>query len=501
MRRPHAILAIDQGTTSTKAIVLDEDGKILGSSLPDRFTIDVRYPRPGWVEFEPQQLLRSVCDSAKAAVAHANLSWSAIAGIGLANQGETVIAFDRATGRPIHPAISWQDCRTEAITNRWRQQGLEQDVLATTGLRLDPYFSAAKIAWILENVDEACTLQKAGRLGLGPSDAWLLHQLTGGEHFVTDVATASRTMLMDLATSQWSPQLAKSFGIAVDDLPRIVLNAEPIGLTAEPSFGAKVPITGLCVDQQAALLGHHAVESGQAKLTYGTGCFLLAHVGSDCSRRAAGLLTSVGWKTSEETAYVFDGGVYSAGSLMDWVCEIGLAADVDEVARLAREIDVPSPVLLIPAFSGLAAPRWASRARACWLGMDQSTDRRHLVRSALEAIAFRIKEIFDAMDDADFQLRRISVDGGLSRCDLLMQIQADVLDVPLARSDLAECTALGAGYFAGLGCGLWKSMAQLPSRIEPVRSFEPRASNAVRYEAAFDQWKNACTAVIQLFDS
>ena len=501
MSRPNAILAIDQGTTSTKAVVINEDGKILGSSLPDRFAIDVRYPQPGWVEFDPQQLLDSIRDSAQAAIASAQMSWSEIAGVGIANQGETVIAFNRATGRPIHPAISWQDCRTEAITNRWRSHGLEQDVFTTTGLRLDPYFSAAKMAWILENVDEARELRSAGRLGLGTSDAWLLYQLTGGTRFVTDVATASRTMLMNLSTLQWCPRLTELFGVGIDDLPKIVLNAEAIGNTVESSFGAEVPITGLCVDQQAALFGQRAVNSGQAKVTYGTGCFLLANIGSDSSQRAEGLLTSVAWRIADETTYVFDGGVYSAGSLVDWLCEIGLAVDVEELSRLAREIAAPSPVMLIPAFSGLAAPRWSSRARACWLGMDQSTDRRHLVRSALEAIAFRVKEICDAMDEAGFQLRRIDVDGGLSRCDLLMQIQADVLDIALVRSDVAECTALGAGYFAGLGCGLWNSTEQLPPSGEPSQVFKPAATGRDHYDAAFDRWTKACTAVIQLFES
>jgi len=492
------ILAIDQGTTSTKALVIDQAGTILGSSLPDRFTIEADYPQPGWVEFDPWQLAESVRRSAETAVHRAGVDQDEIAGIGLANQGETVIAFDAETGQPIYPAISWQDCRTEPITSDWSARGLQDSVHSTTGLRLDPYFSAAKWAWIMEHVSSARDLQAAGRLRLGTSDAWLLWQLTGGQQFVTDVSTASRTMLMDLSTLDWSPQLADSLGIAVSDLPRIVPNAEPIGVTSNTWCLPDVPITGLCVDQQAALFGHGALDSGQAKITYGTGCFLLANAGSDPKRRAPGLLTSVGWHIGNETAYVFDGGVYSAGSLVDWLCRLGLADDIQQLAELALAIDAPSPVMLIPAFSGLAAPRWSSRTRACWLGMDPGTDRSHLARSAFEAIAFRVKEIHDVMHNSGIPSRQVTVDGGLSGCDVLMQIQADVLDLSVARNSLSEFTALGAGYLAGLGCGLWQSPRQLPHSAVETIHFEPQASVRRDYANAFAKWQRACSAAVQM---
>jgi len=492
------ILAIDQGTTSAKALVIDQDGAIRGASSPERFGIEAGYPQPGWVEFDPDRMLDTVRQSAQAAVRNAGIRFTEIAGIGLANQGETVIAFDGASGRPICPAISWQDRRTEHITERWRSSGMEATIFATTGLRLDPYFSAAKLAWIMENVPEANRLQATGRLRLGTSDSWLLWQLTGGEHFITDVSTASRTMLLDLATLQWSTHLAASFGIPIEDLPRVVPNAERIGVTTKAVFGAEIPITGICADQQAALFGQRALDTGQAKITYGTGCFLLANIGTDSTRRASGLLTSVGWKLGGETTYVFDGGIYCAGSLVNWLCDLGLAADVDEVARLAQEIDPPSQVVLIPAFNGLAAPRWSSRARACWLGMDQGTDRRHLIRSALEAIAFRVKEVVDAMEESGIRLESVDVDGGLARCDLLMQIQAAVLRVSLERSSLSECTALGVGYLAGLGCGLWESPQQLPQSVGQGTPFEPDATVANAYVAAFDRWKRVCSAVVQM---
>ncbi len=494
------ILAIDQGTTSTKALVIDQDGAIIGTSWPELFGIEATYPQPGWVEFDPDRMLDTVRQSATAAVRNAGIGFTEIAGIGLANQGETVIAFDGASGRTICPAISWQDRRTEHLTERWRSSGMEETISATTGLRLDPYFSAAKLAWILENVGEAHRLQEAGRLRLGTSDAWLLWQLTGGEHFITDVSTASRTMLLELATLQWSPHLAESFGIPIDCLPRVVPNAERIGVTTQAMFGSEIPITGICVDQQAALFGQRALDTGQAKITYGTGCFLLANIGTDSTLRASGLLTSVGWSIGGETTYVFDGGVYSAGSLVDWLCDLGLATDVDEVARLAQEIDPPSQVMLIPALSGLAAPRWSSRARACWLGMDQGTDRRHLIRSALEAIAFRVREVFDAMEESGIRPECVDVDGGLAQSDLLMQIQAALLNVSLRRNSLSECTALGAGYLAGLGCGLWESPQQLPQSMGERVSFEPDATVANAYAAAFERWKRFCSAVVQMGD-
>ena len=307
-------------------------------------------------------------------------------------------------------------------------------------------------------------------------------------------------MLLDLATLEWSPRLAESFDISIDGLPRVVSNAERIGVTAEAMFASEIPITGICVDQQAALFGQRALGTGQAKITYGTGCFLLANIGTDSARRAPGLLTSVGWRIGGETTFVFDGGVYSAGSLVDWLCELGLAADVDELATLAEEIEPPSQVVLIPAFSGLAAPRWSGQARACWLGMDQGTDRRHLIRSALEAIAFRVKEIFDVMQESGVRLRHVNVDGGLSRCDLLMQIQADLLNVALTRNSLAEFTALGVGYLAGLGCGLWDSPQQLPQSQAELTSFKPDTAVAGNYSAAFERWKRVCTLVVEMGD-
>ncbi len=490
------ILAIDQGTTSTKAVVLDDEGRLCGPAATAG-PINGRHPRQGWVEFDPVQLLESVHQSAEGAVRGAGLTFSDIAAIGLANQGETCIAFEAATGRPIYPAISWQDRRCEEIVKAWRASGLESAVVEATGLRLDEYFTAPKLAWLLRHVTTAQDLYAAGQLRYGTSDAWLIWQLTGGQQFVTDPATASRTMLFDLATQQWSPAILEALGLAESALPTIVGNAEAIGVTDERWFGMEIPIAGLCVDQQAALFGQGGIKAGHTKITYGTGCFILANAGGDSSRRAAGLLTSVGWRLGSAPAtYVFDGGVYSAGSLVDWLCSLGLASSAAEASQLASDVEHSNGALLVPAFSGLGAPRWASRARACWLGMTQGTDRRCLARASFEAIAFSVKEIVDRMTEAGMRLERINVDGGLTRSDLLMQMQADMLGIVLTRNAMPEATALGVGYLAGIGSGLWGGDSLPAPPNKDVTTLEPRAAAHADYAVRYERWKLACDAVI-----
>jgi glycerol kinase len=446
-------------------------------------------------------MLETVRQSAQAALRNAGLTANEVAAIGIANQGETVIAFDARDGRPVTSAISWQDRRGEPFAERWQAEGLHDELFRITGLRLDAYFSGPKLAWILQNVPQARMLQRSGQLRYGTSDAWLIWQLTGGRHFVTDVATASRTMLMDLATLNWSPTLSDSFGIPISGLPRILPNASSVGVTSRQAIGDEIPVAGICVDQQAALFGHGALDAGQAKITYGTGCFVLTNIGDVSTRRAPGLLTSVGWRIADNTSFVFDGGVYSAGSLIDWLCKLGLAPDVNAVSQLAAATGEESRVMLIPAFGGLAAPRWASRARACWVGIDHGTNQGDLARSALESIAFCVKEIVEAIGDAGIQLERVDVDGGLSQCDLLMQIQADVLGIPLSRSDLPEYTAVGAGYLAGLGGGLWRSLNELPTPSQEKKMFTPDEAAGRRLRSTFAAWKEVCSRVVAMGDA
>jgi glycerol kinase len=478
---------------------MDHEGKVLGRSTPGRFRVEARHPRPGWVEYDPEQLLTVVRESALSAIRNAHLTSSEIAAIGLSNQGETVIAFDAENGQPIYPAISWQDRRGEEILTQWRAEGLDDGVVsAATGLRLDPYFSAIKFSWILENVPRARALLAIGRLRFGTSDAWILWHLTGGRAFVTDVATASRTMLLSLATCQWDNTLAAACGIPVEGLPEVVSNSAEIGLTDKNFLGVEIPVTGVCVDQQAALFGQRAFATGQAKITFGTGCFILANIGHDATRRAAGLLTSVGWRIQYDTTFVFDGGVFSAGSLMDWLCRIGLAANVKQLAELVASAGDRTDIFFVPALGGLGAPHWSGQTRAGWIGMDHGTNQGHMVRSAFEALTFRVKELVDAMSQSGINLSEIQLDGGLSQCDILMQMQADVLGIPLRRGEFSELTALGVGYLAGLGCGIWKSPAEIPNTLTVGRRFEPTNGLGRACLDKFTRWKQICAAVTEL---
>ena len=489
------ILAIDQGTASTKSLLIDEDGRIVGTSADENYDIDASYPRPGWVEYDPEQILETICASAKAAVYNAELTWDDVAAVGLANHGETVIAFDADDGQPIYPAISWQDRRGEELIHAWREEGLDDLVRQETGLRLDAYFSASKLAWIVRNVPAAKKLLKKNRLRLGTSDSWLLWQLTGGRVFVTDVATASRTMLLNLKSLGWSDSLIDAFGLRRDCLPQIKANATRIGETVEDTFGFQLPITGLCVDQQAALFGHGCLHMGETKATYGTGCFLLSNIGKSPGSRATGLLSCVGWNIDGNLSYVFDGGVYSAGSLVQWLVELGLVGDMRELSHLAADVDDTNGVVMIPAFSGLAAPHWKGQARACWTGMSLGTDRRHLVRAALESIAYRVKDIVSSMKAADITIHRLHADGGLTRCEFLMQFQADVLGIPVVCANMPERTALGVGLMAGIGCMLWNGLSDLPHPSTDTKTYTPRVEFKGRYRQQYEKWRSICLEV------
>lgn len=485
------ILAIDQGTTSTKALVVDESGRIVGRS--EGHGVDARRPRPGWVEYEAEQMLATVVDAARSAVGAAGVGFDSIVAVGLANQGETAIAFDASDAAPVYPAISWQDRRTEETVAAWRERGLEGEVRDSTGLTLESYFSAPKIAWILDNVGRARELSRSGRLRAGTSDAWLLWRLSGGRHFVTDAATASRTMLLDLRQMRWSARLADAFGVPVDVLPRIEANAGRLATVDAHWFGVELPITGLCVDQQAALFGHGCFAAGDAKATYGTGCFLLANVGNDCALRAPGLLTCVAWQIGGEVAFALDGGIYSAGSLIDWMVELGVAQSAAELSQLASEVPDSAGAVVIPALAGLAAPRWQGRARACFAGMSHATDRRHLARAALEAIAHRVREIFDAMAEAAVGLSRLNVDGGLTSSQTLMQMQADALGVPVHLAATSELTGFGVALLTGLGAGVWPSIDGLPLQRGNALTYEPKPGAAAR--TGYERWRRFCDEV------
>jgi glycerol kinase len=489
------VLAIDQGTTSSKAIVLSRDGEIV--SVSRGFSVESLYPRPGWVEFDPGQMFQSVCDAARDAVERASLSFADIAAIGLANQGETVIAFDRRNGEPIGNAISWQDRRTNAIVDQWRNRGIGDLVTARSGLRLDPYFSAAKLRWLLDHDQHAQQVLADGVLGMGTSDVWLIWMLTGGEAFVTDSATGSRTMLMDLETIRWSDELLSMFELPGQVLPRIARCDEPIGETQKELFGVSIPIAGLCVDQHAAVFGHRCFQPNQAKTTYGTGCFMLANIGDNPSLRARGLLTVLCYHLRDNVAYALEGGVYSAGSIIEWLVRLGLLNDPSQLDPVAGSVEDPGGVYLVPAFSGLAAPYWESRARACWTGLNPGTDRRHLVRSAVEAIAFRIGDIHIAMAEAGVEVKRMRVDGGLTRSQVLMQTQSDLLGIDLDARENPQVTAIGVGLMAGLGAGVWSWPDGLP--VSPSGGFQygPNENSACSLRTRHVTFARLCREAVQ----
>jgi len=501
MAKQKYLLAIDQGTTSSKALVLDLNGTV--TAISRNFAVPATYPRADWVQCDPWDILRSVVSAGKNAIRSAGISPEDIAAIGLANQGETIVAFDDENGEPICPAISWQDRRTMPIIDRWRAEGLGDEVHQRTGLRLDPYFSAGKFRWVLDNVPRAKSLLQKGRLRLSTTDGWLLRQLCGPDAFLTDVATASRTMIFNLETCQWDQHLLRSTGIPAWTLPRIVSNCQAVARTKDDIFGRGIAVCGLCVDQQAALFGQRCFHAGQAKATYGTGCFVQVNIGQQSRLRHNGLLTSVAWQIAERRAYVLDGGVYCAGSMLNWLKDcFRLFEDPSEIDELARSVNDSGGVYLIPAFAGIGAPYWLGGAKGAILGLTLGTRPEHLLRGALEAIIFRVKDILDTMRSAGANIELLRVDGGLTRNDLLMQLQADLLGLSLECHSHSQLTALGVGMMAGIGSGMYKDMDDLPQPTDARKVIAPRENQqSCSLRLRYDNWRKACQEVIQWCNS
>ncbi len=489
------ILALDQGTTSSKAIILDREANIVAVS--GNFPIPVQSPRAGWVEYDPEHMLQSLVDAGRDVVKAAMIHPSEIAIVGLANQGETVIAFDKKSGDPICRAISWQDRRTLDIVTQWQKQGFDIPVEQKTGLRLDPYFSASKIHWILENIEAAASLLETNRLGLATSDVWLLSRLTGGEVFATDRSTASRTMMLNLDTLDWDEDLLQRFEIPRKVLPDLVDNSTVVGDVHRSWFGCTIPLGGLCVDQQAALFGQRCFQAGQAKLTYGTGCFMLANVGPHRELRNRALLTSLGWQLRDDAHYVFDGGIYTAGSVVDWMIDkLKLADSSAEIDQLLEGQQDSGGPFFIPALAGLAAPYWEPDMRGAWFGLTLAHDRKDLLRAAMESIAFRVKDIFDAMVSSGLMLDSLKVDGGLTRSKFLMQYQADLLGIPLEAGEVAEATAYGIGLLSGLAGGFFASTAHFPESDQCGTLYQPDGRRSGEYLERYRQWRRITDELI-----
>jgi glycerol kinase len=469
------VLALDQGTTSSRSILFDTSGDPVAIAQRE-FT--QRFPQPGWVEHDAQEIWDTQRATMGEVLASAGASGADIAAIGVTNQRETCLLWERASGRPLAPAIVWQDRRTDGECQRLRALGHEAAVARRTGLRLDPYFSATKIAWLLDHVPHARERAERGEVIFGTIDSWLIFNLTGGRAHVTDVSNASRTLLLDLESGAWSQEMLELFNIPRACLPMLIASSlTPQEAPHAEIGGRRVPITGIAGDQQAALFGQACFARGTAKNTYGTGCFVLMNTGTSPTYSTHRLVSSIAWQRGHRT-YALEGSVFVAGAVVQWLRDgLGVIATASEVEALAASVPDTGGVHFVPAFTGLGAPHWDPKARGAILGLSRGTTRAHLARAALEAIAFQSAEVLQAMErDSGQPLMELRVDGGAAGNNLLMQFQADLLGVPVVRPVVTETTALGAAYLAGLGAGYWASEADVVANWRVDRRFEPARS-------------------------
>jgi glycerol kinase len=471
------ILALDQGTTSSRAIVFRSDGSIAAVVQKEFPQI---FPRPGWVEHDPRDIWSTQAGVAAEALTKANVSAADVAAIGIANQRETTVVWDRATGEPICNAIVWQDRRTANICDRLRARKLDRLIRRKTGLVIDAYFSATKVQWILQNVKGARTRARAGELAFGTVDSWLVWNLTAGKVHVTDVSNASRTMLLDITKGEWADDLLDLFGVPRSLLPEVRSSSEIYGVTT--LLGAPIPIAGIAGDQQAALFGQACTRPGMAKNTYGTGCFMLMNTGTKRIASKNHLLTTVAWRVGGRTEYALEGSIFVAGAVVQWLRDgLDFLRSAAEVEALAASVSDTGGVYFVPAFAGLGAPHWDQYARGTIVGLTRGTTKAHITRAALEGIVLQVMDVLKAMEaDAGIKVRELRVDGGASVNDLLMQLQADLLNVPVVRPKVAETTALGAAYLAGLAVGYWKSQADIARQWQADKRFTPAMKSAAR---------------------
>ncbi len=466
------ILALDQGTTSSRAIVFDHHGQIR-SVAQQEFT--QHFPEPGHVEHDAEEIWATQHAVAREALARAGLTARDVAALGITNQRETTLVWDRATGRPIHHALVWQDRRTAAFCDDLKAAGHEALFRERTGLVLDPYFSGTKVRWLLDHVDGARARAEAGALAFGTIDTWLVWHLTGGRVHVTDPSNASRTLLFNIHTGDWDDDLLDVLGIPRSLLPEVRSSSEVYGETAPGLFDAPIPIAGIAGDQQAALFGQLCTRPGMVKNTYGTGCFMLMHTGGKAVPSSHGLLTTVAWRLGDRMEYALEGSVFIAGAVVQWLRDgLGLIGSSAEVETLAAGVPDNGGVYLVPAFTGLGAPHWDPYARGAILGLTRGTTKAHLARAALESIAYQVADVVEAMEaDAGLRLAELRVDGGATANNLLLQFQTDLLGVPVVRPRVLETTALGAAYLAGLAVGYWDGLDDLAAQWTEDRRFAP----------------------------
>lgn len=465
------ILAFDQGTTSSRAIVFDHSGLPVASAQKEFTQI---YPQPGWVEHDPEEIWSSQAGVAGEVLARAGLKSSDIAAIGITNQRETTVVWDRATGKPVYNAIVWQDRRTAEFCDKLKSLGTDRTILGKTGLIVDAYFSATKVRWILENVKGARALAEKGLLAFGTVDTWLIWNLTRGKLHITDVSNASRTMLFNIHTLEWDSELLEIFGIPESMLPEVRSSSDIYG-TTEGQFATEIPVAGIAGDQQAALFGQMCNEPGMVKNTYGTGCFMMMNIGNKPIGSNSRLLTTVGWRIGNETTYALEGSIFIAGAVVQWLRDsLGIIAKSSDVEKLATSVADSGGVYFVPAFAGLGAPHWNQHARGTIVGVTRGSTSAHIARAALDSIAYQTLEVLEAMEkDSGILIRELRVDGGATVNNSLMQFQSDLLQASVIRPKITETTALGAAYLAGLAVRYWGSMEEIRKQWQIDRTFVP----------------------------
>lgn len=485
------ILALDQGTTSSRAIVFDHSGLPVAAAQKEFTQI---YPKPGWVEHDPEEIWSTQIGVATEVLAKAGLKSTEIAGIGITNQRETTIVWDRITGKPVHNAIVWQDRRTAEYCDRLKAEGTDRTILEKTGLIVDAYFSATKVHWILENVKGARSLAEKGQLAFGTVDSWLVWNLTRGKLHITDVSNASRTMLYNIHRLEWDKDLLRIFDIPESMLPDVRSSSDIYGHTVG-QFSSEIPVAGIAGDQQAALFGQMCIEPGMVKNTYGTGCFMMMNIGSKPIESKTRLLTTIAWKIGNETRYALEGSIFIAGAVVQWLRDgLGIIAKSGDVEALAMQVKDSDGVYFVPAFAGLGAPYWNQHARGTIVGITRGSTSAHIARAALDSIAFQTLEVLQAMEkDSGIEIKELRVDGGATVNNNLMQFQSDLLQASVIRPKITETTALGAAYLAGLAVSYWKNIDEIAKQWQIDKTFVP-AMATERTESLVKGWKRAVKA-------
>ncbi len=487
MMKKKYILALDQGTTSSRAIIFTTDGRVLSVSQKEFRQF---YPDLGWVEHDAMEIWQTQAEVASEAISKAGISAGEVACIGITNQRETTVMWDRETGKPICNAIVWQDRRTARFCDELNQSGYGEAIYSKTGLIIDSYFSGTKIKWMLDNVPGARQRAEAGKLAFGTIDSWLLWNFTKGAVHVTDVTNASRTMLFNIHTLEWDTELLDLLNIPASILPEVRSSSEVYGTTS--LFGAEIPVSGIAGDQQAATFGQCCIKPGMVKNTYGTGCFILANTGNKPVRSGNKLLTTIAWKINGETTYALEGSIFVGGAIVQWLRDgLGIIKSSSEIEKLARSVPDNGGIYLVPALTGLGTPHWDPHARGLIIGLTRGTTAAHICRAALEGIAFQTYDVLKAMEaDAGIQISELRVDGGAAANDFLMQFQSDIIERTVVRPRVLETTAMGAAYLAGLAVGCWENLDEICRRQETDQKFEPAVSSA-ETERMIGRWQEA----------